>query len=61
MDEFGIVLHLTPSDGRPRVATFTFAGQLGYMGMNHLGVSHFANAMPRYLCCTVICTLTIYI
>ena len=32
MDAFGIVLHLIPSDGRPRVATFTFAGQLGYMG-----------------------------
>jgi hypothetical protein len=46
MDTFGIVLHLTPSDGRPRACTFTFAGQLGYMGMNHLGVSHFANAVP---------------
>ena len=46
MDEFGIVLHLTPTDGRPRAVTFTFAGQLGYMGMNSEGVSHFANAVP---------------
>eukprot|EP01052_Picozoa_sp_SAG31_P028693 SAG31_NODE_2791_length_5085_cov_2.671480_6_plen_238_part_00 len=46
MDSFGIVLHLHPSDGRPRACTFTFAGQLGYMGMNHLGVSHFVNAVP---------------
>jgi isopenicillin-N N-acyltransferase-like protein len=43
--DIGIVLHLKPSDGRPRVITFTFAGQLGYMGMNHLGVAHFANGL----------------
>ena len=35
--DLGIVLHLRPDDGRPRAITFTFAGQLGYMGMNHLG------------------------
>lgn len=27
--DLGIVLHLKPSDGRPRAITFTFAGQLG--------------------------------
>jgi len=41
----GIVLHVKPTDGRPRAITFTFAGQLGYMGTNQLGVSHFANAV----------------
>lgn len=25
----GIVLHIKPTDGRPRALTFTFAGQLG--------------------------------
>ena len=43
--DLGIVLHLKPADGRPRAMTFTFAGQLGYMGMNHLGVAHFANGL----------------
>lgn len=43
--DLGIVLHLQPADGRPRAITFTFAGQLGYMGMNQLGVAHFANAV----------------
>ena len=45
--DIGIVLHLKPSDGRPRAITFTFAGQLGYMGMNHLGVAHFANGLSN--------------
>ncbi|MFH1571122.1 MAG: C45 family peptidase, partial [Gemmatimonadota bacterium] len=43
--DVGIVLHLEPGDGRPRAITFTFAGQLGYMGMNAWGVAHFANAL----------------
>lgn len=43
--DFGIVLHLTPSDGRPALVTFTFAGQLGYMGMNAHGVAQFANGL----------------
>ena len=43
--DVGIVLRLAPADGRPRVAMFTFAGQLGYMGMNEHGVAHFANAL----------------
>lgn len=43
--DLGIVLHIKPSDGRPRAMTFTFAGQLGYMGTNQHGVSHFANGL----------------
>lgn len=43
--DVGIVLHVKPTDGRPRAITFTFAGQLGYMGMNEHGVAHFANAV----------------
>ena len=43
--DVGIVLHLIPTDGRPRAITFTFAGQLGYMGMNECGVAHFANGL----------------
>ena len=43
--DLGIVLHVKPTDGRPRAMTFTFAGQLGYMGTNEHGVSHFANGL----------------
>lgn len=46
--DLGIVLHLKPTDGRPRAITFTFAGQLGYMGMNQRGVAHFANALYNF-------------
>ncbi len=46
--DLGIVLHLKPTDGRPRAITFTFAGQLGYMGMNEHGVAHFANGLGDY-------------
>lgn len=45
MADVGIVLRLAPSDGRPRVVMFTFAGQLGYMGMNEHGLAHFANGL----------------
>lgn len=44
-ESFGIVLRLRPSDGRPRAVSFTFAGQLGYAGMNEHGVANFANAL----------------
>ena len=43
--DLGIVLHVKPNDGRPRAITFTFAGQLGYMGMNQYGIAHFANGL----------------
>ena len=46
--DIGIVLHIQPTDGRPRALTFTFAGQLGYMGTNAHGVSHFANGLSDY-------------
>jgi len=42
------LLHLTPNDGRPRALIFTFAGQLGYSGMNQHGVALFANALYDY-------------
>lgn len=48
--DLGIVLHIKPSDGRPRAMTFTFAGQLGYMGTNQHGVSHFANGLNGPWC-----------
>lgn len=44
-DSVGIILRLRPDDGRPRATCFTFAGQLGYAGMNEFGVANFANAL----------------
>lgn len=44
-DSVGIILRLRPDDGRPRATCFTFAGQLGYAGMNEYGVANFANAL----------------
>jgi isopenicillin-N N-acyltransferase like protein len=46
--DVGIVLHVQPTDGRPRAVMFTFAGQLGYMGLNSEGVALFANALYDY-------------
>jgi isopenicillin-N N-acyltransferase-like protein len=43
--DIAILLRVRPSDGRPRALMFTFAGQLGYSGMNEHGVAHFANAL----------------
>ena len=40
-----IVLRVEPTDGRPRAVMVTFAGQLGYAGLNESGVAHFANAL----------------
>lgn len=45
MADVGVILHLIPDNGRPRIINFTFAGQIGYHGMNSLGVSEFANAL----------------
>jgi hypothetical protein len=52
-----LVLRLIPEDG-PRTLMWTFAGHLGYHGLNEYGVAHFANslsggpawrlAMPHY-------------
>ena len=44
-EDVAMLLHLHPSDGRPRALIFTFAGQLGYSGMNQYGLAHFANAL----------------
>ena len=43
--DVAILLRVRPNDGRPRALIFTFAGQLGYAGMNEHGVVHFANAL----------------
>ena len=43
--DVAILLHVKPADGRPRALIFTFAGQLGYSGMNQYGLAHFANAL----------------
>ena len=43
--DVAILLHICPSDNRPRALLFTFAGQLGYSGMNQHGLAHFANAL----------------
>ncbi len=43
--DVAILLHAKPTDGRPRALIFTFAGQLGYSGMNEHGLAHFANAL----------------
>jgi len=43
--EVSIMLRVRPSDGRPRALMYTFAGQLGYFGMNEYGVTNYANAV----------------
>lgn len=43
--DIAIILKVSPNDGRPRALMFTFAGQLGYSGMNEFGLAHFANAL----------------
>lgn len=43
--DVAMLLRVRPGDGRPRALMFTFAGQLGYSGMNEHGVAHFANAL----------------
>jgi len=43
-----ILLKVIPNDGRPRALMFTFAGQLGYSGMNQFGVATFTNALYNF-------------
>jgi isopenicillin-N N-acyltransferase-like protein len=43
--DIAILLQLKPTDGRPAAMMFTFAGQLGYAGMNQYGLAHFNNAL----------------
>ena len=43
--DIAILLRVKPDGNKPRALMFTFAGQLGYSGMNQYGVAHFANAL----------------
>ena len=43
--DVSILLRVTPDDGRPRALLYTFAGQLGYFGMNAYGVANYANSV----------------
>jgi hypothetical protein len=46
--DVAILLRVKPADGRPRALMFTFAGQLGYVGMNQHGLAHFNTALYDY-------------
>jgi isopenicillin-N N-acyltransferase-like protein len=46
--DVAIVLKVRPADGRPRAVMFTFAGQLGYAGVNEHGVCNFVNALYNF-------------
>lgn len=48
--DVAVVLRVRPTDGRPRAVMFTFAGQLGYSGLNEYGVAHFTNGLYNYRC-----------
>ena len=43
--DVALLLRVKPSDGRPSALMFTFAGQLGFSGMNEHGVANFTNAL----------------
>ena len=46
--ELTILLRVKPNDGRPGALMFTFAGQLGYTGMNEYGLAHFHNSLYNF-------------
>ncbi len=46
--DLGILLRVKPNDDRPQALMFTFAGQLGYAGMNEHGLAHFNNVLFDY-------------
>ncbi|MFN0166059.1 MAG: C45 family autoproteolytic acyltransferase/hydrolase [Bryobacteraceae bacterium] len=46
--DVSVILKVHPNDGRPRATMFTFAGQLGYAGMNEHGVANFVNALYNF-------------
>jgi len=46
--ETAILLRVRPDDGRPAALLFTFAGQLGYSGMNEYGLAHFNASLYDY-------------
>jgi isopenicillin-N N-acyltransferase-like protein len=47
-EDLGILLRVKPNDGRPQALMFTYAGQLGYAGMNEHGLSLFNNVLFDY-------------
>jgi isopenicillin-N N-acyltransferase-like protein len=46
--DVALMLQVVPHDGRPRALIFTFAGQLGYAGIDQHGLALFANALYNY-------------
>jgi hypothetical protein len=46
--DVAILLRVKPDDGRPEALMFTFAGQLGYAGMNEHGLAHFNATLYDY-------------
>lgn len=46
MQEIGVVLHLAP-EGENQILMWTFAGLLGYHGMNDAGLAFFCNSLPQ--------------
>lgn len=46
--ESAILLRVRPDDGRPAALLFTFAGQLGYSGINEHGLAHFNASLYDY-------------
>lgn len=46
--DVAIILKVRPNDGRPAAVMFTFAGQLGYAGINQHGVCNFVNALYNF-------------
>jgi isopenicillin-N N-acyltransferase-like protein len=46
--DIAILLHVRPNDGRPRALMLTFAGQVGYNGMNQYGLAHFNASLYDY-------------
>jgi isopenicillin-N N-acyltransferase like protein len=47
-EDLGVLLRVKPDDGRPQALMFTYAGQLGYAGMNEHGLAHFNNVLFDY-------------
>src|SRR5262249_21697628 len=47
-NDVSILLQILPSDGRPRALLYTFAGQIGYFGMNEHGVANYANSLYNF-------------
>jgi isopenicillin-N N-acyltransferase like protein len=46
--DVSILVRIEPSDGRPKALMYTFAGQLGYFGMNAYGVCNYANSVYNF-------------